>query len=315
MRRAIGGYFELELQKKTLLHPEAVKLNSGRNAFEYILLANNYKKIYIPYFTCDVILEPLKRNNIQYEFYSVDANLEPQEYPKIQDDSEAFLYTNYFGIKDNYISILAEKGFNVIIDNAQSFFSEPWKNISTFYSPRKFFGLPDGGLAYSNKNVEVGTQDHRSIERMSHLLIRMEYDAEAGYEEFCKNDASLINQPLMGMSRLTQMLMQNIDYEQIADRRLANFDYLHQNLKDCNLLQIDKEEEQIPLLYPFRTKKTELRQKLLQERIFTPRYWPNVKDWTEGKSWENELSDEIVCLPIDQRYDNHDMERILKILI
>ena len=49
---AIGGYFELELRKGKHYHENALRLNSARNAFEYILRVRNYKKIYIPYYTC-----------------------------------------------------------------------------------------------------------------------------------------------------------------------------------------------------------------------------------------------------------------------
>ena len=55
---AIGGYFELELNKQGEYHQDAIRLNTGRNALEYIILANNYKKIYIPYITCAVLLQP-----------------------------------------------------------------------------------------------------------------------------------------------------------------------------------------------------------------------------------------------------------------
>lgn len=59
------------------------------------------------------------------------------DYENIQAD-QGFLYTNYFGLKDNFINILANKIQNLIIDNAQSFFSKPCKEIDTFYSVRKF---------------------------------------------------------------------------------------------------------------------------------------------------------------------------------
>lgn len=40
----IGGYFELELKKGTDYHSKALKLNTGRNAFEYILKVKGYKR-------------------------------------------------------------------------------------------------------------------------------------------------------------------------------------------------------------------------------------------------------------------------------
>ena len=64
--KAIGGYFELELQKNEEYHKDALSLNTGRNALEYILKANAYKKIYIPYFTCDVLLQPILKLKLKY---------------------------------------------------------------------------------------------------------------------------------------------------------------------------------------------------------------------------------------------------------
>ena len=39
--KEIGGYFELELTKGIEYHSELLKLNSGRNAFKYILKTRN----------------------------------------------------------------------------------------------------------------------------------------------------------------------------------------------------------------------------------------------------------------------------------
>jgi hypothetical protein len=65
--RAIGGYFGLELRGGEHYHKNALRLNTARNCFEYILRAKHYKKVYIPYYTCEVMLEPLKKCNVEYE--------------------------------------------------------------------------------------------------------------------------------------------------------------------------------------------------------------------------------------------------------
>ena len=70
----IGGYFELELNKGHEYHPQAIRLNSGRNAFEYILRAKKYKKVYMPFYTCEVMFEPLQKLNLNFENYSIDEN-------------------------------------------------------------------------------------------------------------------------------------------------------------------------------------------------------------------------------------------------
>lgn len=142
---SIGGYFELELRKGEHYHPQALRLNTARNCFEYILRAREYKKVYIPYYTCEVMLEPVSKLGIEHEFYHINEHLEPKETLKLKVD-EAFLYTNYFGLKQKCVEKLAGiYGKQLIVDNAQAFYAPRLNEIDTFYSPRKFFGVPDGG--------------------------------------------------------------------------------------------------------------------------------------------------------------------------
>ena len=181
MNNAIGGYFELELRKAEHYHNNAILLNSARNCFEYILLARMYKKVYIPYFTCDVMLQPLHKHHIDYEFYSINNRLEP-----IKDIclgfGEAFLYTNYFGLKQECVEKMSEMyGSSLIIDNAQAFFAPHVQGIDTFYSPRKFFGVADGGYLYTTELLPNDFPKDKSFMRMQHLLQRIDEGAEAGY--------------------------------------------------------------------------------------------------------------------------------------
>ena len=100
---SIGGYFELELPKGEEYHKNALRLNTGRNAFEYILRAKQYKKVYLPYYTCEVMLEPIEKLELEVEFYHIDENLLPQfDYSKVK-ATEVFVYTNYFGVCDNNV--------------------------------------------------------------------------------------------------------------------------------------------------------------------------------------------------------------------
>ncbi|MDO5509780.1 MAG: hypothetical protein Q4F57_03700 [Weeksellaceae bacterium] len=311
--KAIGGYFELETKKGKEFHKNLIKLNSGRTAFEYILLANQYSRIYIPHYTCDVILEPLIRNKFDFQFYSVDERLNPIFDYNIIKSNEAFLYTNYFGVQDNFVNLLSSKIQNLIIDNAQSFFSKPILNTCAFYSPRKFFGLPDGGYVHSKKKLDTSIErDVRSIERMSHLILRLGLNAEMGYAEFCQNDASLQNEKMLQMSNLTQRLLAGIDYSLARKKRIKNFEFLHKELQQHNLFDINKCANQVPMVYPFRTKNPNLREILLKKRIYTAKYWPNLASSNSKIEIEKKLVNEFIHLPIDQRYDENHMIRIIE---
>ena len=109
MMRAIGGYFSLELPlvQGSYIHEKGIHLNSGRNALEYILRSlPDIRCIWIPYYTCEVVLEPLKKLDIPYHFYSVNEYLELTDAIELG-KNEYLLFTNYFGIKDTYIKELA----------------------------------------------------------------------------------------------------------------------------------------------------------------------------------------------------------------
>lgn len=310
--KSIGGYFELELSSLTEYYPKAIALNTARNAFEYLLKVRKYSKVYLPYFTCEVMLEPLKKLKIDFQFYEIDKNLEPVfDYTTIM-EQEGFLYTNYFGLKDRFINRLATNISNLIIDNAQSFFSAPLNKIDTIYSARKFFGASDGAYLFCDKLLNEKLELDHSFSRMSHLLRRADKNAEDGYADFCRNDASLSNQSLKHMSRLTHKILNSIDYDKVRKIRSENFQYLHHFLKDKNLLQIEETDDQIPMVYPFWTKDISLRNKLTANRIYCATYWPNVLEWCDKDSLEVQLTKELVHLPIDQRYDLADMKNILK---
>lgn len=312
---SIGGYFGLELSKSKEFHKNAIRLNTGRNALEYVLLANSYKKIYLPYFTCNVLLEPITKLNIQVIFYSINKSLEPIfDYNKIK-HAEAFLYTNYFGLKDNFVKTLSKKCKNLIIDNAQSFYSKPLENIDSFYSPRKFFGVSDGAYLYCRKKLDTTLEKDISYERFAHLLRRIDISAEDGYQDFINSDKKLINQSIKEMSSLTHALLDSINYNDCATLRKENFDYMHKHLKNSNLLEINLDAENVPMVYPYWCEDENLREKLITHKIYTPMYWPNVLDWSKKTSLEYKMTKEIVYIPIDQRYNIYKMKDIINSIL
>lgn len=301
---AIGGYFGLELRQGEHYHKNALRLNTARNCFEYVLRVRNYKKVYIPYYTCEVILEPLERLNIEYEFYHINELLEPKsEYSLKQ--NEAFLYTNYFGLKQDCVKRLAKLyKKQLIVDNAQAFYAEPLVEIDTFYSPRKFFGVADGGYLYIDQKLDIELDQDYSYERMSHLLKRIDVSAEFGYNDFKRNDDSLINQPIKLMSNLTNKILSSIDYNSVKEKRIENYLYLESKLKDKNLIQLPLKNIDVPMVYPYLTNDIALKQKLIANKIFVATYWPNVMDWTKEEDLEYKLTNNLLPLPIDQRYDS-----------
>ena len=311
--KVIGGYFELELNTGIHYHNDAVKLNTGRNALEYILRSKNYSKIFIPYYTCETILEPIKKVNLNYAFYKVDENL----FPLINGMSEksVILLTNYFGICDYQIKKAAEKFEDIIIDNSQSFFSNPLLNTDTFYSCRKFFGVPDGAYLYSQNKLNKPILKDISYERAEHLLRRIDTNADKGLSSFIKTENSLSNQPIKFMSNFTDSILRNINYNNVIKKRRENFNYLHSVFSDQNELKFNVEKNSVPMIYPLLIKKgNKLKSILGKNKIYVTTYWENVFSWANKKSWEYYLANNLIALPIDQRYNIDDMKKIVDVI-
>ena len=315
MTNAIGGYFELELRKGEHYHKNALRLNTARNCFEYILRARKYTKVYIPYYTCDVMLEPLKKCNVDYVFYHINEQLEPIEETYQLQPTEAFLYTNYYGLKQRCVERLEEQyGKQLIVDNAQAFFAEPLEGIDTFYSARKFFGVADGAYLYTDAQLDMELEQDQSYQRMSHLLMRADIGAEAGYREFRKNDDSLIDNPIRLMSNLTEKILCSIDYESAKQLRRTNYMQLDEQLCAKNGIRLTMDEDAVPMVYPYLTNDTTLRQRLIANCIYVATYWPNLAKLNYN-TLEECLAKKIIALPIDQRYNKEDMKRIIESII
>ena len=313
----IGGYFEWEFPpaKRQQLHENAVYLNSGRHALEYILKGlGKVNCLWIPYFTCDVVLQPLIKLNIPHKFYKINKELEIAEEIALGND-EYLLYTNYYGMKDAYIQkTVATYGDRLIVDNAQALYCDA---IAThqFYSPRKFMGMPDGGLAVTGvTNIVDSLPIDNSNNRCSHLLKRHELVPFDGYNDFRQNSKKIAEAPLSQMSPISRQIFGTVDLEFIKQRRRENFKFLHMVLKVINRMQIPPMDTfACPLVYPYSTNNgNSLKKKLIEKNIFVASYWPNVFEWCKPTDLEYELADHVVCIPIDQRYGKEEMEIIIK---
>ncbi len=301
---------------------KGLKFCTGRNCLEYILRVRAYKKIYIPYFTCEVVLQPIEHLGLAYEFYSVDWNMEPIYLPNLEAD-EVFLYTNYYGLKDRYVAYLTNRyGNQLIVDNALAFYSTQ-KGGDQFFTAYKFFGVSDGAYLEMNEaNPFIPLQEDfpqdTSFQRMKHLLWRIDTCAEDGFMEFKRSKESMAEMPISKMSRVTERILGTLDYEEIRRIRNVNFRILDELVGTQNLLQPltkNLSNDCAPMAYPFYVENAdEVRRRLFANRIYPAQYWPNVLEWCQPDSVEYQLANNILALPIDQRYGEEEMKRIIEII-
>lgn len=299
----IGGYFGLELKNEKEYYDNALKLNSGRNCLRYIIQKKNIKKIQIPAYTCPAIWEALKAEGCEIKYYDINSDMLPDS----ELDKECYvLYTNYFGICNRQIEIISKKYNKLIIDNAQGFFEKPKKTIS-FNSARKFFGVPDGAYLFGDFQYDDKLEKDRSYLRTGHLIKRLDSNAAEGYTEYKSNEELIDKEEPKRMSKLTKRLLSSVNYKECIRVRKNNFNYLHNSLKDINEFNIDTTNN-IAMIYPLLLKnyncKKDLKERLINEKIYLATYWKGQKD----NGYGNILETYLLPLPIDQRYSQIDMD-------
>ena len=125
----------------------------------------------------------------------------------------------------------------------------------------------------------------------------------------------LKNNPITKMS-VTIKILKSINYKDVINKRRVNFNFLSKNLDPHNELKFKINKSHVPMCYPFlKHNSEEILNRLIKNKIFVEKYWPNVELWCEKTTFEFYLANNNLALPIDHRYNIDDMKRIVKIIL
>ena len=305
--KEIGGYIELDTYHLPMLHEDAIALNCGRNCLAYLFKSRGIRKLKVPYFICNSIYHVCEREGVEKSFYHIGPDFLPQNLT-VADDEWLYL-ANYYGqLSNDDIKQYVDRFGKVIVDQANGYFEEPLPGVDTFYTCRKWFGVADGAFLYTSSRLSNALEQDESYDRMRFLLGRYERTASEFYNEYVSNNKSFMNEPIKRMSKLTSNLLHGLDYSSIEKQRTENFSFLHEKLAPFNQLKI----KTASFMYPFMVDDgASLRKKLQAEKIYIPILWPTVFDICPPGDLEYTMAENILPLPIDQRYEIRDMEYLV----
>ena len=307
----IGGYRELDLRQGNEYYAGggAARLNSGRAGIYHALRRYGLNRILIPYYECSTVREFLLRQGVEAVYYSVDQELRPLiPGEQIRGDT-AVLIVNYFGmLSREELSGFAAQYPNLIVDNTQAFYSAPVKGAYCVYSPRKFFGVPDGSYVLG-KNAAEGLEEYGqdvSGGTASFLLKRIESGGNNNYPLYLENEERIQQSGVLRMSVLTQALLDNVDYAYCAEKRRENFAVADALFREINRLPEtllrDASEWFVPMVYPLVVEDAGLRVCLKKNSIFVGQWWKYLLAETSESSVEHYYAKYMIPIQIDQRY-------------
>ncbi|MDO4332600.1 MAG: hypothetical protein Q4C58_07900 [Eubacteriales bacterium] len=320
MMKEYGGYLPLELREghelfDTYNGAKVARFNSGRASIAAAVKSVHPQKLYIPYYNCAVVRETLAAEGVDYEYYYLDENLEPAI--EIINTDEWLIYVHYFGIaSEEKMKKIADKYKNVIFDNTQAFFAKPILdgNCMNVYSPRKFVGLIDGGYLVWSGEREVSEDYPQDIswERGGFLLKSLELGTNAAYKDNLDSKVCLAD-GIKRMSVLTRRMLKSLDYDDLAEKRDRNYRVLVKKFEDVNLLKVPMQGF-APFVYPLVIENSDLRRRVVEKKIYVPQWWKYLLDEVPEDSIESWLSQWLLPLPVDHRYNENDMEDMASII-
>lgn len=309
----IGGYFGLDLPDFGDHFPDMLKYQSARAALRAVLEHIKVSTLLLPAYICNAVIQAVVDAGVQPKFYYLDEHFFPKDLPNKNSDS-FLLYVNYFGLNEQNVTKLLElwPKKQLLIDNSQALFAKPTDAIATIYSPRKFLGLPDGGMLHvpSLSMLEPDEEDTESINRMKHLLLRTAFSARYGYSDYLVAEQTLENTKPLAMSQITRRLITSIDLQIIKIKRRENFLIISEKLNQYNSISHHLEADVVPLCYPLLFKENNvdlIKKNMIKNNIFIPTYWTEVLSRVFLGSFEHTIINNCLSVPCDHRYGKVEM--------
>lgn len=289
----------------------------------------------LPAYCCWSMEFPFSSAGYQIEYYKLNADLtidkEFLDYQISAHHPSCILLVNYYGftptkniashIKNNYPTVYT------IEDFSQNLFALEIDNNIDIYvaSIRKSVGVPDGGIILSNTpcTEEIKEYDTHFVEhRLQAEILKSQY--QYSNEQASKDKLrNLLSQSVdwlnnnfapYKMSDISRNIINHLDIKTICFARQFNYSHLFELLKGNHNIEIifeptadNKSPFAMPILINERDK---AQQTLAQAGVFAPLLWPITNKAAHVCPVSKRMTENMLALPIDQRYDYFDIEEM-----
>jgi dTDP-4-amino-4,6-dideoxygalactose transaminase len=317
--------FKAKERPRFLSEPQRL-LATARSAVRLLVRTLRPATVWLPSYICGVVIEAAQEPDVRVRFYTVGESLQIVEDGWLAEilAGDLVIFVDYFGF-DTWSSHGAQaklRGARVVEDACQAMLNKNFSRHSDYviFSPRKFIGVPDGGVLLAGKNALLSDAHlPRSpakwlFRTTKAAILRSEFDRQGGDQSWFKMfqwvEASGPLEPCQ-MSDLSAAILQIVDWNTIKKRRRRNYEFLSSELGDLAIFP-DLSPAVVPLGFPVRVPNRErVRRSLFNDRIYPPVHWDVAGLVPPEFAASHRLASKIMTLPCDQRYDQDDMKRMV----
>jgi len=307
-----------------------IKLATARGAFNLLNSFLAPRTVWLPSYLCGVMVDAFKLGQVTVKFYAVDKQLNVADNKWLNNIvlGDIAVFIDYFGFNlwSEWGAEARKRGAWVVEDACQAMLNDQFCEHSHYvvFSPRKFIGVPDGGILLAQKGGKLPGETLQPcpsewwLDAFAASRLRAWFDQYGGdrlwFDLFRKTDPMGPLKPAQ-MSELSSLLLvYSIDYKRVALQRRENYRFLEQEIPDLALMP-ELPSGVTPLGFPIRVRdRDHILQSFYEEEIYPAVHWPIVEVIPSQFLDSHQLAQEIMTLPCDQRYDPTDLMRMITLL-
>jgi hypothetical protein len=337
--RLIGGMFGLEAG---IASPQSrwpllwfgerhTLLANGRGALTALAQALRPSTAWLPSYLCGVMALPFTHADIPVRFFPVDARLRVADRSWLTSvqPGDMVVFIDYFGFREWVDEGLEarRRGAWVVEDACQALLLRTFCEAAhfAFASPRKFVGVPDGGILVALGDAPLPTVAEPAprewwMDALEASVRRASFDRRdtadrSWFDLFQRVEPGGPLQACQMSSLSRHLLRHAIPWPEIEERRQRNFRYLAGTLSEFAIF--DRLPDGVsPLGFPIRlANRHTVRTRLFERDIYPPIHWPLAGIVPADYHVSHQLASEILTLPCDQRYAPEDLQEMVDLVI
>lgn len=321
-------------------------MSTGRSAIRLVLETieernpNIEKVVLLPPFTCHTVFEPFIASGFEVQMLplNLDLTIDIEDIIRCQElfDASVILVHRYYGFDtlpgfNQAVSLLKTKGVVVIEDCTQCLYSSFLISDADYFvaSVRKWCGVPDGGFAICKDGCfthKPNLADEKMVETKriaSELkykyLFERKGDKPTFKAKYSEAERLLDNQKdYYSIGKISADIQAELDILLLKKQRRNNYRLLLEGIKNIVGIKVifdSLPDDVVPLYFPILVENRDKFQYFLADNdIYAPVVWPKADNCPAIEGVANSIYNKILCIPIDQRYDGEDMQRIVDVI-
>lgn len=320
--------YEGEKPADCRLLTQATLFASGRQAIYTAVMMASAKRLWIPAYFCYEVIDTLRSYGLEIAYYD-DHPLagvgESSVLMRLNPD-EAMLQVNYFGLRAS--NVRPNTAAVVIEDQTHNLTASGGGDVKVA-SLRKSLPVALGGAIFTSSQntltlsrsteTEILASKRYSYMRLKSMYLRGEISSKDTFRSgFVESEGEVSSLPISQIDPTSKKLINDIDVYSLYSKKLQNWNYVNGRLG--RRLDIIKPEDSscipfsIVILTTDKSERDTLREYFISRSIYPAVLWtlpPFQKDiYPEAF----DLSERLLSLHCDYRYDLGDMERLCKVI-